>query len=109
VPLDARARLTSEIRRILRPGGIACMIEHNPFNPVTQLIVRRTPVDADAILLTSGEARRVFAGAGFQSFSTEYFLYFPESLYKYLASLENLLSRAPGGGQYAIFGRKPAH
>jgi SAM-dependent methyltransferase len=108
VPLDARANLTSEISRILRPGGIACMIEHNPFNPVTQLIVRRTPVDADAILLTARSARRVLSGAGFQAFSTEYFLYFPESAYKYLAGVERALSWAPGGGQYAVFGQKPS-
>jgi SAM-dependent methyltransferase len=107
VPLDARAMLTTEIRRILRPGGIACMIEHNPFNPITQLIVHRTPVDADAILLTAGSARRVFSGAGFQSFSTEYFLYFPETAYKYLSGVESILSWAPGGGQYAVFARKP--
>lgn len=108
VPLDARRLLTAEIRRLLRPGGVACMIEHNPFNPVTQLIVRRTPVDADATLLTARNARRLFSNTGFQSISTEYFLYFPEALYKRLAGVERMLSRVPGGGQYAVFGRNPA-
>src|ERR1051326_1566215 len=41
VPAAHRPTLTAEIRRVLRPGGIFCMIEHNPFNPVTRWIVRR--------------------------------------------------------------------
>ncbi len=33
----ARGRLSSEIARVLRRGGVACIIEHNPFNPVTTI------------------------------------------------------------------------
>jgi SAM-dependent methyltransferase len=30
VPLKGRAALTREIARVIRPGGVFCMIEHNP-------------------------------------------------------------------------------
>ena len=33
---DMRHKLTAEIRRVLKPGGIFCIIEHNPLNPATQ-------------------------------------------------------------------------
>jgi len=105
VPLEARQTLTSEIGRVLRPGGIFCMIEHNPFNPVTRLIVSRTPVDADAILLPSAEARGLAAGAGLAPLALDYFLYFPQALYRYVGWLETLLTKLPLGGQYALFSR----
>jgi SAM-dependent methyltransferase len=105
VPLEARQTLTSEIGRVLRPGGIFCMIEHNPFNPVTRLIVSRTPVDADAILLPPREARGLTAEAGFALIEQDYFLYFPQALYRYVGGLETLLTKLPLGGQYALFSR----
>ena len=82
------------------------MIEHNPFNPVTRLIVSRTPVDADAILLRASEARRLAAGAGLTALELDYFLYFPQALYRYLGPMEALLAKMPLGGQYALFSRK---
>lgn len=98
--------LTAEVARVLRPGGIFCLIEHNPFNPVTQLIVRRTPVDANARLLTARSAGRLVRAAGMQVQETQYFLYFPERFYARLASLEAKLSSVPLGGQYALFCKK---
>jgi SAM-dependent methyltransferase len=108
VPLRARLALTREVLRVLRPGGVFAIIEHNPNNPVTRLIVSRTPVDAGAVLLKSSEARGWMLQAGFSLDVTEYFLFFPKVLYKHGArSLEGLLGRVPLGGQYAVFGRKP--
>ena len=105
VPLESRVQLTAAISRVLRPGGIFCMIEHNPLNPVTQMIVHRTPVDAEAVLLTARNARRVMESAGFVPKAREYFLYLPERLQAF-GFLENLLVSVPAGGQYAIFGQK---
>ena len=105
VPVAARAALTgNEIHRVLRPGGVLAIIEHNPYNPATRLIVSRTPVDADAILLRAGETRSLLRNAGFSIDRESYFLYFPENIYRKAAGVENLLRRVPLGGQYAVFG-----
>jgi SAM-dependent methyltransferase len=106
VPAADRPALTSEIGRILRPGGVFCMIEHNPFNPVTRRIVGRTSVDADAILLPASEAQRLAAAAGFTPLEQDYFLYLPRAFYRYLGRVEALLSKVPLGGQYALFSAK---
>jgi SAM-dependent methyltransferase len=106
VPIADRPALTVEIGRVLRPGGIFCMIEHNPFNPVTRLIVSRTPVDNGAILLPASEARSLAAGAGFAPLERDYFLYLPQAIYRYLGRMEAALAKVPLGGQYAVFGRK---
>jgi ubiquinone/menaquinone biosynthesis C-methylase UbiE len=109
VPPDARVGLMREMARVLQPGGTACVIEHNPFNPATQVIVRRTPVDADAKLLTAGMTRRVMRKTRLTPNSTEYFLYFPEGLYGKLKAMESALSGVALGGQYAVFARKAAN
>jgi SAM-dependent methyltransferase len=101
-----RRPLTSEIRRVLRPSGIFCMIEHNPFNPAAQLVVKRCPVDRDARLLTPGSARRYARLEGLRHLETQYFLYLPETLYRGMAALERVLRHLPLGGQFAMFARK---
>ena len=101
-----RARLTDEILRVLKPGGIFVVVEHNPFNPVVQLLVRRTPVDEHADLLTARTVRHMMRGAGLRVMATRYFLYVPERLYPWGRKLEQALQRLPLGGQYAVFGRK---
>lgn len=105
VPPAERAALTTEVRRVLRPGGVFAIIEHNPYNPATRLIVSRTPVDADAILLRARESRSLLEGAGFTIDRKCYFLYLPEKMYRAAGMVENLLERVPLGGQYALFGR----
>jgi len=107
VPPRSRPLLTQEIRRVLKPGGTFCMIEHNPRNPVTRLIVSRTPIDADAILLEAAEARGLTDVAGLQLREQTYFLYFPQMLYRYLGRLEGMLAKVPLGGQYAVFSQRP--
>ena len=82
------------------------MIEHNPFNPVTQFIVHRSPVDVDAHLLTAGTARRYAAAASLRTIQTEYFLCLPEKVYSAVPWIEGLLGKVPFGGQYAMFARK---
>lgn len=103
---ERRAALTREGARVLRPGGTFCIIEHNPLNPVTKLIVSRTPVDRDARLLRSREAERLLRDAGCERSATRFFLLFPELLHRWSGRVEDALSRLPLGGQYAVFGVK---
>lgn len=106
VELADRAALTADVSRVLKPGGTLCVIEHNPFNPVTRLVVWRHPVDAHAHLLTAGKMRRLAQAAQFEILATRYFLIFPEHFYSKLAATEDNLSSLPIGGQYAVFCRK---
>ena len=103
---ENRRALTASIARVLKPNGLFCLIEHNPFNPVTQLIVRRSPVDTNARLLTPRMARDVVRHAGMQIIDTKYFLFFPQRFYSKMAAVENALSSFPLGGQYVVFSGK---
>jgi SAM-dependent methyltransferase len=107
VPPPARLALTREINRVVRPGGVFVIIEHNPYNPATRLIVSRTPVDADAVLLTQRESSALMKVAGFCHQESQYFLYFPEFLYRRVGdAAESWLRDVPLGGQYAVFATK---
>jgi SAM-dependent methyltransferase len=105
-PLD-RAALTLEVYRVLRPGGSFCVIEHNPFNPVTRLIVARSPVDVDAHLLSHRRMRVLMQDGGFDPEETSFFMYLPEMVYRWASGLEDALKWLPLGGQYAVFCRRP--
>ena len=105
---EARTGLTNEIRRVLTPRGLCCILEHNPWNPVTRGIVKRCPVDVDAELLNAPAARTLLQASGFEPVSTNYFLYFPESLFPPFSALETMLSKLPLGGQYALLARAPS-
>lgn len=98
-----RELLTQSVRRILRPGGVFCIIEHNPWNPATRAIVKRCPVDVDAELLSAPVTKRLLRAGLFDPIHTSYFLYLPETLYKPLSWVESALKNAPAGGQYAVF------
>jgi len=106
IPQQERPSFTIEALRLVKPDGIFCVIEHNPLNPATQLIVSRTPVDADAHLLTAGQTRRLLEFAQSKVLATRYFLYFPERLDKHLRRVEDYLVSVPLGGQYSVFARK---
>jgi len=108
VPPAERDSLTAEVRRVLKPGGVFAIIEHNPNNPVVRLIVSRTPVDANAILLPASEAESRLRVRGFRVDSKEFFLYLPRHLYGMCAFVESGLKALPLGGQYAVFGLAPA-
>jgi SAM-dependent methyltransferase len=103
----ARPRLTNEIKRVLAPGGLCCIIEHNPWNPVTQAIVRRCAVDMDAELLSARTTLKLLEASGFECLATDYFLYSPERLFNRLRWIEGKLHKVPFGGQYISLARAP--
>jgi SAM-dependent methyltransferase len=106
VEMADRLALTADLSRVLKANGMLCIIEHNPLNPVTQLIVRRSPIDAQAHLLTAGNVRGLARAAQMTVNATRYFLFFPERYYSALAAIESRLSSFPFGGQYAVFCQK---
>ena len=106
VELELRDAFTREALRVLKPGGIFCIVEHNPFNPITQVIVHRCPVDKQARLLSARTARKILHKAGMQIIDTRYFLYFPERIHRAVSHLEDQMVSIPLGGQFVVFGRK---
>jgi SAM-dependent methyltransferase len=102
---QARPALLAEMRRVLTADGLVLLIEHNPLNPATRLIVSRTPIDRHAQLLSARRVRGLFRREQIVPLASEHFLLLPQSLYRRVGALERLLSAVPLGGQYAVLGR----
>lgn len=93
----------AEMRRVTRPGGLVCLIEHNPYNPLTRLAVSRCEFDRDAVLLGAGTARKLMAAGGLREIGARHFLLLPWDTTP-ARRFERALSGTPLGAQYAAFG-----
>ncbi len=102
VPPKQWLTFVHELRRVVRPGGLVCVIEHNPFNPLTRLAVSRCELDRDAVLLPAGQTQRLMAQAGLRNAATRYFLLLPWST-PLMRRIEYGIRRVPLGAQYAAF------
>jgi ubiquinone/menaquinone biosynthesis C-methylase UbiE len=92
-----------EMRRVVRPGGLVCLIEHNPFNPLTRLAVARCEFDRDAVLLSAGRTRALMADAGLHDAQSHYFLLLPSAA-PLVRRVEHGLRHLPMGAQYIASG-----
>ena len=102
-PADWTAFAT-ELKRVVRPGGLVCIIEHNPFNPATRLSVMRCPFDEDAVLLTQTRTRKVLTQAGLEWRGGRYFVFAPSTA-GWARAMERRLGWLPAGAQYAALAR----
>jgi len=91
-----------EMRRVARAGGLVCIIEHDPFNPLTRLAVARCEFDRDAVLLGAGTVRRLLAASGLRETGPRHVLLLPWET-KPAHRIEGTLSNMPLGAQYAVF------
>jgi SAM-dependent methyltransferase len=97
-----RRRFVSELARVTRAGGLTVAFEHNPFNPLTRLVVRRAAFGHDAAMLRRSDLEKLFRTAGLKAAEGGYMLLFP---WKRLLTIEERLARFPLGAQYYLAAR----
>lgn len=103
VPVAQRLALVSDIRRVLRPGGLFAIFEHNPLNPVTRHVVKSCAFDKDAVLLRRQDSEALLSAAGFSAIKTRYIIAIPAAG-RLLRGMDRLFSRLPLGVQYYTLG-----
>ncbi len=103
VPPQEWTAFVAEMRRVVRPGGIVCVIEHNPFNPLTRLAISRCEFDRDAVLLRAGRTRHLLQDVGLHDVDSCYFLLLP-SAHALARRWERAFGRVALGAQYAVWG-----
>lgn len=91
--------LLKSLKRLLRPGGVLAIFEHNPVNPVTRYIVATCPFDENAVLIPAPVFMERQRQAGFLRVSAAYTGFFPGAL-KALRPLEKFMTPLPVGAQY---------
>jgi SAM-dependent methyltransferase len=105
VPPEGRDAFMGEMARLVRPGGLVAIWEHNPRNPLTRRVVARCPFDRDAVLLSVGETRRLLRRAGLSRIRSSYGLFFPWRGSGWRRA-ERLLAQVPLGAQFFASGIK---
>jgi SAM-dependent methyltransferase len=95
-----------EMRRVVRPGGLLMVIEHNPFNPLTSYIVKTCALDANAVLLRASRLHSLMREAGLIELQRKFFLFLPFDG-NVASRLNHSLRWLPLGAQYVAIGRVP--
>jgi SAM-dependent methyltransferase len=98
---EQRKHWMQEIHRVLKPGGMVFVFEHNVLNPLTVRAVRDCPFDEDATLLPRRELSGLMHASGFTRIRARYIVFFPAIL-AFLRPLEPLLGMVPFGAQYVV-------
>ncbi len=106
VEVKDRLQVVREMARVIRPGGIAGVFEHNPYNPITRFFVHICPIDKGVTLVKPGRLRELLTEAGLEVLETRYVIFFPTFL-KLLCEKEHALRLWPLGTQYLMIARKP--
>ncbi len=104
VPPEQWPSFFAEMRRVVRRGGVVCVIEHNPYNPLTRLAVLRCPFDEDAVLISQRKAWQLLRAASLTDIEGGHFLMFPFAN-SAARKVEGWLSQLPLGAQYVCSGR----
>lgn len=96
-----------EMRRVVKPGGIVAVFEHNPLNPLTLRVVNSCPMDDNAVLLRSGQLVDLLTQTGLDGVRKRFILFTPFAgrLFEWF---DRALGWLPLGAQYFATGRVPA-
>jgi len=105
VPPQAWKDFAAEMARVLKPGGVAAIIEHNPYNPVARHMVKHCPFDHDAVLLNLSQCGGLLKGAGLKLVKRAYTTFIPVPS-PVVEAIESGLAWLPLGGQYLVAGKK---
>ena len=94
-----------ELSRVVRPGGLVLVFEHNPLNPITRRVFTRAPIDRGCEMIPRQRLTQVFRDAQLEELRHRYVLFLPQFLFPFLGFSEPHLGRIPLGGQYYVAGR----
>lgn len=106
VPPQQWSAFLAEMKRVVRPGGLVVVFEHNPYNPLTARIVRNCPIDENAVLLPSQCLKRLMRGVGLADVKARFILLTPFEAAPF-AFAERIAARLPLGAQYYAAARVP--
>jgi ubiquinone/menaquinone biosynthesis C-methylase UbiE len=101
IPHNAHFDLLQEWLRVLKPGGIAVIFEHNPLNLLTVNAVNSCPFDKNAELIRGTQFKKIMLSTGFQNVDLHYRIFVPGFL-RALRPLERWLHWCPLGAQYFV-------
>lgn len=106
VPVTQWSSFVTELARVVRPGGLVAVFEHNRFNPLTRRAVAACEFDADATLVPRRKLRHLIQDAGLTLIEAPYIVFLPlggAATFR----VDRVLRALPAGAQYYMAARRP--
>jgi len=100
IPQQDHVAYITEINRVLKPGGIAVIVELNQYNLFTRHAFKHDPHEQGLVILSAKYIKKLMQLHG--KTSVYYFGFF-QQWFRSLRSFEPCLSKIPLGSLYAIF------
>jgi SAM-dependent methyltransferase len=104
VPIADRPGFVFELARVTRRDGLAVVIEHNPYNPATRLVVRRFRSAEPILMLPTRKTKRLLRSSGLVPVESGFFLLAPSRRAR-LLWIERRLHSLPLAAQYYVAAR----
>ena len=101
---EDRELFLKETKALLDKDGYLFVFEHNPYNPLTRYVVKRSVIDKDAVLIRLKDTVKLFRAAGIQVCEKRYITFFPKIL-SIFRVFEPMLGDVPLGAQYICTGK----
>jgi SAM-dependent methyltransferase len=104
IPPAERAETVERLASRMKLSSRLVIWEHNPFNPMTRMLVKMCPFDGDARLLTLSTTKTLFGKNSFRYREHAYVNVFPPRWLRLnaVSATEVKLSRLPIGAQYWV-------
>lgn len=99
VPVPKWSDFVREIRRVVRPGGLIAIFEHNPLNPFTRYVVATSPLDVGVTMVRRRLLERLFRNAGCSAVHSDY-IFFTPFVHPFFRWVDRQLRWLPLGAQY---------
>jgi|SRR5215469_8317128 len=101
VPVPNWSGFVEELRRVLRPGGLIVIFEHNPLNPVTTYLFKYgfNGLDKGATMVRRRRLEGLLGAAGCSAVRSSYIFFTPFGGH-FFRSMDRMLEWLPLGAQY---------
>jgi SAM-dependent methyltransferase len=103
VPPARWEAFTAEMARVVRPGGLVAVIEHNPLNPLTRLVTLRCAFDEGITLVGRRRLKQLMRSARMTDRGSRYILFSPWRG-AVVEKVERQIGGLPLGAQYIAYG-----
>jgi len=107
VPVSQWPAFAKELNRVVRPGGIIAIFEHNPLNPVTRYLFRYgfDGMDKGATLVGRRRLETLLRDGGSQTVQSSYIFFTPFGG-RFFRWLDRALAWLPFGAQYLTLAKR---